>query len=201
MRVLCFGGTFNPIHHGHLICARAIAEARGFDQVYLIPSAQPPHRQGQFDLASAQDRLTMCQLAVQETPFFDVSDVELRRTGPSYTLETARALRREGSDQVSWLIGTDTVSQLPSWHDPAALMREVKFVVMARPGWSFDWDSLEPPYRALRQNVVEGPMIAISATEVRRRVAAGLGIDFLVPPQVQRYILDRRLYGSPRGNA
>src|SRR3954467_3014450 len=128
MRVLCFGGTFNPIHHGHLICARSIAESGGFDQVLLIPSAQPPHRGGQFDLASAQDRLTMCQLAIKDAPFFAISDIELRRSGPSYTLETARTLRHRGLAEVHWLIGGDTVSQLPSWHDPLALMRELKFV-------------------------------------------------------------------------
>src|SRR4051794_8977869 len=120
MRVLCFGGTFNPIHHGHLICARAVAETGGFDQVLLIPSAQPPHRGGQYDLASAQDRLTMCQLAIKDAPSFAISDVELRRTEPSYTLETARALRQQGLEEVCWLIGGDAVPQLPSWHDPAA---------------------------------------------------------------------------------
>jgi len=101
-------------------------------------------------------------------------------------------------EEVCWLIGGDTVGQLPSWHDPVALMREVKFVVMARPSWNFDWNSLQPPYRDLQQNVVQGPLIEISATEVRRRVAAGLAIDFLVPPAVQRYILDHDLYSSRR---
>ncbi len=194
MRILCFGGTFNPIHHGHLICSMAIGEAGGYDRVLLIPSAQPPHRHGQFDLVSAQDRLTMCQLAIQNAPFFAISDVELRRSGPSYTLETARTLKEQSWGEVHWLIGGDTVAQLPAWHDPAALMREVKFVVMGRPGWTLDWDSLAEPYRSLRANVVTGPLIEISATQVRRRVAAGLGIDFLVPPAVRDYIRDKALY-------
>jgi nicotinate-nucleotide adenylyltransferase len=194
MRTLCFGGTFNPIHHGHLICARAAAEASGFDHVLLIPSSQPPHRSGQKDLAPAQHRLTMCQLATRDVPLFSISDLELRRSEPSFTLQTARELRREGHDEVFWLIGGDTVPQLPKWHQPDALMREVGFVVMARPGWAFDWDSLAEPYRSLRQNVVQTPLIEISATDVRRRVAEGKGIDYLVPPAVRDYIRQRGLY-------
>src|SRR5215204_977604 len=116
MRTLCFGGTFNPIHHGHLICARAAAEATGFDRVLLIPSAQPPHRSEQKGLAPAQDRLTMCQLASQHVSQFTTTDLELRRPEPSFTLQTARELRREGYGEVFWLIGGDTVPQLPKWH-------------------------------------------------------------------------------------
>src|SRR5687767_4671129 len=122
MRILCFGGTFNPIHHGHLITARAAAEASGFDRVLLIPSAQPPHRIEQKDLAPAQDRLTMCQLATRDVSLFSTSHMELRRSEPSYTLQTARELRREGYEEVFWLIVGDTVPQLPKWHQPDELM-------------------------------------------------------------------------------
>src|SRR5215210_7294765 len=99
MRTLCFGGSFNPIHHGHLLCARAVAEREGFDRVELIPSAQPPHKAGTaFDMAPAEDRLAMCRLAIEGTKLFAVNDIELRRSGPSYTVDTARQLKAQGDE-------------------------------------------------------------------------------------------------------
>jgi nicotinate-nucleotide adenylyltransferase len=194
MRVLCFGGTFNPIHHGHLICARAVAEAAGFGQVLLVPNAQSPHRLQENDMAAANDRLTMCQLAAQIDPLFAVSDIELQRAEPSFTIETARTLKRNGWTEVHWLIGADAVQNLPRWHEAANLTAEVRFVVMARPGWDFAWDVLPETFRALRHNVVPAPLLQISATDVRRRVAAGQSIDFLTPPAVVRHIHQRGLY-------
>jgi nicotinate-nucleotide adenylyltransferase len=194
MRTLCFGGTFNPIHHGHLICARAAAEAAGFDRVLLIPSANPPLRLVQKDLIPAQDRLTMCQLAVEKMPFFATSGIELERADPSYTLESARELRRRDGNEVCWLIGADSVPQLPRWHEPLALLQEVRFVVMERPGAPLNWDLVEEPYRALQKSLVAAPLIDISGTDIRRRILEGKSIDFLVPPGVQEYIERRGLY-------
>ena len=154
MRRLCFGGSFNPIHHGHLIVARAAAEALGFERVVLMPSAQPPHKPGSADMAPAAERLAMCRLAVERSDLFEVSDLELRRSGLSYTIDTARALTREGWDRVAWLIGGDTLPLLTGWHEPEALLREVDFVIVARPGWSIDWTLLPPAYHALRSNMV-----------------------------------------------
>jgi len=195
---LCFGGSFNPLHHGHLLVARAVAEAKGFDQVVLIPSAQPPHKPGSADMAAAEDRLTMCRLAVESSPgsshLFQVNDLELRRHGPSYTIDTARSLTRQGWGKIHWLIGADTLPLLPTWHEPQALLREVEFVVVARPGSEIDWDRVPPEYRHLRQNCVAAPQIDISATEIRRRTAAGKPIDFLTPEPVVRHILDKGLY-------
>lgn len=195
---LCFGGTFNPIHHGHLLVARAVAEARGFDRVVLIPSAQPPHKPGSADLAAADDRLIMCQLAVEGSPgssgLFEVNDLELRRHGPSYTIDTARSLTRQGWGKIHWLIGGDTLPLLSTWHEPQALLREVEFIVVERPGSEIDWDQVPPEYRHLRQNCVAAPRIDISATDIRRRRAAGRPIDFLTPGPVVRYILDKGLY-------
>lgn len=194
MKLLCYGGTFNPIHHGHLIVAQAAADAGGFERVVLVPSAQPPHKLAGPDLADAEDRLTMCQSAVENVSRFAVTDLELKRAGPSFTLDTVRALRGQGWDEVYWLIGGDTVPQLARWHQPDALMREARFLVAARPGWALDWESLPEPYRSLRRSVVPAPLIDISATDVRRRVAAGAGIDFLVPPAVAAFIRAKGLY-------
>ena len=138
----------------------------------------------------------MCRLAVERSDLFDVSDLELRRSGPSYTVDTARALTRNGWDRVAWLIGGDTLPLLPDWHEPDALLREVEFVVVARPGWSIDWQSLPAAYHPLRARVVTAPLIEISATDIRRRVATGRSIDYLTPPSVVDYIRDRGVYAA-----
>lgn len=194
MRRLCYGGSFNPIHNAHLICARAVAEREGFDRVVLVPSALPPHKLQATELASPEDRLHMCRLAVADDPLFEVSEVEIVRPGPSYTIETARELRRQGWDRVAWLIGADMVRILPKWHQAVALLREVELVIMARPGWSMDWDELPEAFRGLRANVVEAPLIDLSATTLRRRVAAGRSIRYLTPDPVCDYIAARGLY-------
>src|SRR5688572_25793218 len=137
MATLCFGGSFNPIHHGHLICARAVAERAGFQKVLLIPSAQPPHKPDVSQIADSSHRLAMCEAAVRGEPFFEVSDIEVTGQGPSYTIMTARELRKRGWEKVSWLIGADMVRILPQWHQPEALLNEVEFVAMARPSWAF----------------------------------------------------------------
>ena len=194
MRKLCFGGSFNPVHNGHLLASRAAADAAGFDRVVLLPSAVPPHKLRQPDMASAEDRLAMCQLAAESTPGFEVADIEMRRAGPSFTIDTARELKRRGWNRVSWLIGADQVRQLPTWREPAALLREVDFVVMARPGWEFDWHALPAEFQRLSDRVVEAPLIDISATDIRRRVAAGERIDHLVPTRVAHYIEEKGLF-------
>jgi nicotinate-nucleotide adenylyltransferase len=191
---ICLGGSFNPIHHAHLLCARAAAEAIGADTVVLIPTGVPPHKQSQQDLAAAADRLQMCRLAVEGAAGFEVDDLELRRAGPSYTLQTVRQLKQIGWDEVTWLIGADMVSLLPAWHEPEALLAETKFVIMARPGWSLDIESLGPKFQSLHGQVVQVPQLHISATDIRRRVGAGLPIDFLTPEKVCRYIQQRKLY-------
>jgi nicotinate-nucleotide adenylyltransferase len=194
MAKLCFGGSFNPIHCGHLICARHAAERLGFSSVVLIPSAQPPHKPNASDLAPAADRVRMCQLAVAGRDGFEVNDLETKRAGPSYTIDTVRELKRAGWDNVSWLIGADMVEDLPTWHEPDALLAEVEFVVLARPGWSLDWETLPPMFRKLRERVVDAPLIDISATEIRRRVGTELPIDLLTPDPVVRFIDEAKLY-------
>lgn len=194
MALLCFGGTFNPIHHAHLICARAAAEAGGFERVVLIPAAQPPHKPGLQELAPAADRLEMCRLAISGSKLFSVDDIELRRAGPSYTIDTARELVRRGWPKVHWLIGADMLLYLPHWHQPVELLREVEFVVMARPGWNVDWQALPGEFRSLRNRVVQVPQIDIRASDIRRRVAAKLSIEYLTPERVCEYIRDRGLY-------
>jgi nicotinate-nucleotide adenylyltransferase len=195
---ICLGGSFNPIHHGHLLCARAAAEAVGARTVVIFPAGAPPHKPADPQLASSQHRLQMCRLAVAGIPGFEVDDRELHRTGPSYTIDTARQLLKDGWNEVSWLIGADSLNTLPFWHDPEALLREVRFIVMGRPGTHFAWDSLPAAFQPLRDNLVQIPQLDISSTEIRRRVSANLPIDYFCPPAVCRYIHDHRLYQTPR---
>lgn len=197
MRNLCFGGSFNPIHNGHLICGRAVAAALNGSQLVLIPSATSPHKLRQADIAAAGDRLAMCRLAAAGVKGVEVDDAEIRRGPPSYTIDTIRQLHHErGWNKVSWLIGADQLAALPRWREAATLLREVNFVVMARPAWSFDWNSLPLEFQTLQSHVVEAPLLDISATDIRRRVREGKSIDALVPPAVAQYIQSRGLYRS-----
>ncbi len=140
----------------------------------------------------------MCQLAIDErgdaTPTFEVSDIETRRSGPSYTLDTVRELRPRGETDVDWLIGADMLLYLPKWHRPPDLLREVRFIVMSRPGWTIDWDSLPPEFRHLKDHVVAAPAVDISSTDIRRRVRQNLPIEHLAPRSVADYIARRHLY-------
>jgi nicotinate-nucleotide adenylyltransferase len=195
MTKLCLGGSFNPIHIGHLIVARAVAEARGFGKVVLVPSARPPHKEETADLADACHRLAMCQLVTSCDPFFEVEALELEREGPSYTLETVRALKGRGWGEVAWLIGADMAQILPSWYRIDDLLREATLVLAERPGHVIDWDALPASLGELKQQVVSAPRLDISASAIRARVRAGKSIRYLVTPEVERYILDHRLYG------
>jgi nicotinate-nucleotide adenylyltransferase len=204
VKTLCFGGSFNPIHHGHLISARAAAEGAGYDHIVLVPSSQPPHKPGDVTLAAPEHRLAMTKLAVAGDPLFSVDDLELRRSGPSYTIDTVREFKRragKGRQQVDWLIGADMLLSLPSWHESMQLLREVHFVVVARPGWVFQWNALPQEYRKLQENVVEAPLIEISGSVLRSRVAAGRSISYFTPPAVCRYVRDHRLYQTPASPA
>ena len=196
MRQLWFGGSFNPIHFGHLICARSVAEAAGFDRVVLVPSHQPPHKSGITTVLNASHRLAMCQLAVAGDAFFDVDGIELDRPGPSYTIDTVRELRRRGCGEISWLIGADMASFLPNWRDPAALLAEVRFVLMARPGCPIDWSSMPVEMQKLQSSVVEAPKLDISSTGLRERLARGKSIRYLTPDAVVEYIWRHRLYSK-----
>ena len=199
MDALVFGGSFNPIHHGHLLVSRAVAEARNFAKVLLIPSGQPAQKE-LMEMAPAADRLEMCRRAVAGAPLFGVDDLEIRRPGPSFALDTVRQLRQAGFQTVRWLIGADWVQALPTWHEAEQLVREVEFLIVGRRGYAIDWEKLSEPFRALRKNVVTAPVVEISSSDIRRRIAAGMSIKYLVPERVENYLLERGLYrpGKPQ---
>lgn len=195
---LCFGGSFNPIHFGHLRCAQAAALARGFDEVLLIPNAQPPHKPPSADFASADDRLAMARLAistVQPPPLFTADDLELRRAGPSYTIDTVTELLGRGWPEVWWLVGADMLNYLPKWHRAEELVAKCHFLILQRPGVSLNWDALpNEMVSRLKDNVVPAPLVDISSTEIRRRVRAGEPINGMTPEAVIDYIAQNNLY-------
>lgn len=200
-RIGLYGGSFDPIHFGHLISARGIAEQLGLDRVVLIPSARPPHKQS-VSLTDPAHRLAMAALAVEADPLFGVSDLELRRHGPSYTFDTVTEFRNMmGPDvELAWFIGGDTLTELPTWYRVAELVKIVRIVTAVRPGWS------PPPIGHLAAAVGEQsamqlladclrtPAIDISATDIRGRVRAGKPIRYLVPDEVASYIMKHSLY-------
>lgn len=136
----------------------------------------------------------MCRLAVANDPFFDVDDIETRRAGPSYTLDTVREFRRTGQTDIAWLIGADMAISLPRWHEPAKLMAEVNFVLMARPGWSMNWSTLPIEFRHLAKNVVQAPALEISSTALRERLENGKSIRYLTSDAVIEYIRNHKVY-------
>jgi len=191
---LCYGGSFNPVHVGHLAVARNISYRLGYAQVMLIPAGDPPHKVDDAELAPAADRLAMCRLAVAGQSGFVVDDLELHRSGPSYTIDTVRELRRRGLGRLGWLIGADWLPKLPTWRCWDELQREVRFVIARRPGFEIDFHKLPAAVQSLRDHVVDAPLVDVSSTDIRQRVRRGQPITGLVPPEVERYIHDHRLY-------
>lgn len=202
-RIGLFGGSFDPIHFGHLISARAIAEQANLHKVVLIPSARPPHKT-QVRLSSANDRLEMARLAIADDELFEVSDIEVKRDGPSYTFVTVSeyAKRVGSSDQLFWIIGGDSLGELQSWYRAAELVQLVQILTAARPGWRAPkvedlalWAGMTAAERLL-QHCFPTPEIQISATDIRQRVGDKKSIRFLTPEPVRSYIITNVLYSN-----
>ena len=173
-RVLLFGGTFDPVHYGHLIVARSVAERGGYDGVTLVPAAQPPHKSAAT--ASPQQRLDMLELAVDGDDGFDICRDELLRAGPSYTLDTLEAMTaRLGPDvELHWVVGADMLADLPTWHRVENVMALATIVVAARPPWDGRMGAIFSALAStlgpdaaenLKRNVLKTPLIEISSTQ------------------------------------
>lgn len=202
-RLLLFGGSFDPVHHGHLIVARHVAEALGHGRVLLIPCATPPHKQAR-NLATAADRVAMCQAATKDESLFAVSDWETKQTGTNYTLHTVQHFQAALGSRVelSWLLGLDSLCELDTWYRADELADACTLVTAARPGFVPPAaGELEARFTAaqvarLLAHIVPGPQIDISATEIRARVRAGRSIRYLVPEAVADYIAAHALYAA-----
>jgi nicotinate-nucleotide adenylyltransferase len=209
-RVALFGGTFNPIHYGHLLLADQVQEILGLDRVVFMPAGVPPHK-AQGQLAPAPDRYTMVALAIADRPAFELSDLELRRPGPSYTVETIEALRAAGGAEIYLIIGSETFLDLLSWKDPVRVASLARLVIVPRAGSSFDPEGRQAQkvleeigqrqfVRATGTALAHGVVIVdavslpISASDLRRRASRGQSLAYRVPQAVIAYIRARRLY-------
>jgi nicotinate-nucleotide adenylyltransferase len=184
------GGTFDPIHLGHLRAAETAREALGLARVLFIPAGQPPHRAAPS--ASALDRWAMVCLATAPHVLFEATDVEIGRTGPSYTVDTLDSLRhRQPADELVLIVGSDTVSEMPSWKTLERLLSLCRVAVVARPGDRAAGETVALPTWAER---VSGPGLNVSATLIRQLVAQGRSVRHLLPDGVADHIAKRGLY-------
>ena len=196
-RIGLLGGTFDPIHLGHLIVAEEARTRLSLDRLLFVPSRQPWRKAGR-EIAHEADRLAMVRLAVEGNPGFEVSLVDLEREGPSYSVDTVCDVRATLSPEAElyFILGYDALMDLPHWHAPAELARITRLVTVIRPGYELDWSPLEQAIPEARETVLllETPEIGISSTEVRQRVAAGRSIRYWVPDLVAEYIQQQGLY-------
>ncbi len=185
------GGTFDPIHIGHLVLAEQVKEKLKLDQVIFIPCFSPPHKRGR-KLSPAKDRFHMTQLALKGNPFFSVSDIELKRKGLSYTVDTLKQLKNLYSDsQIYFLTGSDVLNEIHTWKDPEKIYKLVKVVIATRPGF----DEFDPEnHFAKKSIIVKITGVDISSSQIRERVKKGQSIKYLVPLKVEEYIKKEKLY-------
>ena len=194
MKLGILGGTFDPIHFGHLDAAAAARAALGLDVVMLMPARTPPHRPAE-PRASSFHRFAMAALAADEGGLV-VSELELQREGPSYTALTLEALHREGHapSDLFFITGADAFAEISTWHDYPHIFQLSNFVVVSRPGHGDGGNAAPPPYGQTTIVRVDAETRDISSTDIRRRIAAGESIEALVPASIARHIRRHRLY-------
>ena len=193
------GGTFDPIHHGHLVIAEEAREALGLERVILVPAATPPHKPGR-PLTLGSHRLAMVQLAIAGNPWFEVSQVELERGGASYTVDTLEALGAAGIAEPWFILSAEALAGLPAWRAPDRVLELARLAVVPRGGsrpLDESFIAARFPGREGRVQFLDGPLLPISGSVVRRRAAAGRSVRYLVPDAVAAYIADHELYTQP----
>ncbi|MBM3859430.1 MAG: nicotinate (nicotinamide) nucleotide adenylyltransferase [Verrucomicrobia bacterium] len=189
-RIGLLGGTFNPIHIGHLLVAQDVMEALRLDCVKFIPAAIPPHKLLDRNITGSE-RLQMVRLAIRGCPSFEADDIEVRRGGPSYSVETVAELKRRHPDaEFFFIIGADSLDELPRWREARRLAMLCTFAVVARPGFA----PKTPRGLGLQCHFVQGHPCDIASREVRNRLARGRSVRWLVPEAVLRYIQRHNLY-------
>lgn len=197
-RVGVLGGTFDPPHVGHLWLATLAADELGLDRVLFVPAAQPPHKRRR-PVTAAAHRLLMTRLAIAADPTFELSAIEMERAGPSYTVDTMEELQRLYGEhaRLFLIMAADSLAQIDTWREPERILAMAEWAVGPRPGNpvpSTTWLQERFGAAAGRIHLLEGPGLAVSATEIRHRVAAGRAIRYLVPRAVEELILDQGLY-------
>jgi nicotinate-nucleotide adenylyltransferase len=195
------GGTFDPIHYGHLVIAEEVRYVLHLDEMVFIPTGQPPHKPGRI-VTAAQYRVAMLELAIASNPHFAISLIDVERSGPSYTVDTLRQLRKEWGTNTAlyFVIGWDSLQELHTWHDSAGLLEQLTYLVAVRrpgyveePGYN---ELLEVQLPGIQQRllVIPAPQLDISATDLRQRVAEGRPIRYQTPEAVEQYIAQHGLY-------
>ncbi len=197
-RVGILGGTFDPIHIGHLMTAEAVRGEYELEKILFIPAAQPPHKLGQ-KITPAEDRYLMTVLATCSNPHFEVSDIEMRREGPSYSIDTVRELQRDagGDTEFFFIAGTDIIREIHTWDRIEELLEICPFIAASRPGCRPDVERTREILGDLgveRLHLLDTPELEISSTDIREKVAAGRSIQYIVPPAVEQYIYKKGLY-------
>ena len=192
-----FGGSFNPIHYGHLMICEYIKEEMGLDKVIFIPTGNPPHKELEL---SAEDRYEMVRLAISPNPDFEISDIETTRVKKSYTVDTIRELKKiYREEKLYFLIGLDSLFQLKTWMKIGDLSQEIEFVVALRPGY-LDKEEVNKEIDFLRENfgtkinLIKTPLYEISSTDLRDRIREGKSLRYLIPKKVLDYIEESGFY-------
>jgi nicotinate-nucleotide adenylyltransferase len=212
-----FGGTFNPIHLGHLRAAEEVAEALGLARVLFVPSARPPHKRSGDAVAPADERLAWVRLAIAGNPRFEVDPLEIERAGPSYLVETLRALgSRHGRERLVFILGRDAFAEMAAWREPRALLALADFAVMTRPpvreGSLAQWlpasladdvvlaaDGRSAAHKSAgtRVRLVEITALDVSASDIRARLREGRSVRYLLPDAVREAVAASGVYGGP----
>ncbi len=206
MRLGIFGGTFDPVHFGHLILAEQCREQGRLDQVAFIPAARPPHKQDKA-LSSFAERVEMLRLAISGQPAFRIDELEKDRPGPSFTVDTLRQLREQRPDaELFLIIGSDTLHDLPTWHQPVQVLELAGLLVVPRLGWSIlNAEEMKkslalPDTFELRLQICAIPQIEIASRDLRRRLAEGQSVRYMLPRAVEAYIHDKGLFQNGDGS-
>ena len=198
MRLGILGGTFDPIHLGHLLMAEMAGEALKLEKVLFVPAGDPPHKQNRT-ITAARHRRRMVELAIEGNARFELCPIDLERPGPHYSVDTVHLIRRQydiGADACFFIIGGDSLADLPIWHDPEKLVPLCRLAVAHRPGYQPDISDLEKmiPGLGARLDWVPIPVVDFAASTIRARLRKGQSIRYQVPESVWQYIHQHNLY-------
>ena len=203
-RIGVIGGTFDPIHYGHLAAAEEARVRMNLERVLFVVAGVPPHKLDE-EVTPVEHRLAIVSLAIASNPHFEISRVDVDRPGPSYTVDTISILRKQWGQEteVYFIMGLDSLVELPTWHHPQRLIQLCRLLAVKRPGFETDMSELEAsvPGISSRVEIIDMPEVDISSSDLQQRVRDGLPIKYQVPEEVERYIMEHGLYRRSSGTA
>jgi nicotinate-nucleotide adenylyltransferase len=203
-RIGVIGGTFDPIHYGHLAAAEEARVRMNLERVLFVVAGVPPHKLDE-EVTPVEHRLAIVSLAIASNPHFEISRVDVDRPGPSYTVDTISILRKQWGQEteVYFIMGLDSLVELPTWHHPQRLIQLCRLLAVKRPGFETDMAELEAsvPGMSSRVEIIDMPEMDISSSDLQQRVRDGLPIKYQVPEEVERYIMEHGLYRRSSGTA